>query len=114
MLNDEMEQENGQGTEMETSNGKKYATFSHTFTDEWAGKEVELAFRFSKPTLLLIKAMQKQAPRDSARAARNLLVNTIHPDDKAEFLTAAEEYPGVMTSFGSAVVKAVGIGEVGN
>lgn len=114
MLNDDMEQETAQGTEMETGNGKKYATFSHTFTDDWEGKEVDLSFRFSKPTPLLIKSMQKLAPRDSARASRNLLVNIVHPDDKAAFLSAVEEYPGLLTSFATAVIKGVGIGDVGN
>ena len=98
----------------EADNGRIYADFSHSFTDAWEKKDIEFTFRFGKPNKMVIKQMQKTAARDSAQASRNLLVNIIHPDDKAEFLTAAEEYPGLVTSFATAVIKAVGIGEVGN
>lgn len=94
--------------------GRKYALFTHIFMDNWEGREIEYKFRFAKPNHMLIKQMQKQAPRDSTLASRNVLVNTIHPEDKDAFIAAITEYPALINSFGNAVVRGVGVGEVGN
>lgn len=111
---DSYEMEPAQEAAQAQGAGRKYAEFSLTFTDAWEKKEVDFTFRFAKPGKMLIKQMQKTAPRDSAQAARNLLVNIIHPEEKAIFMAACEEYPGLMTSFSGAIIKAVGIGDVGN
>jgi hypothetical protein len=104
----------GAEEEQSANGGRKYAPFSHSFTDPWKDVELEFTFRFAKPGVLAVKQLQKTAGRDSARASRNLIVNQIHPDDKEAFFAAAEEYPGLITSFATAMAKAVGIGDLGN
>ncbi len=94
--------------------GKKYATFDHAFVDVWDETEKTFSFRFCRPSKVQIKMMQKTAGKDPTQAAQNLLVNIIHPDDKAAFLVAVEEYPGLITSFAGAIIKAVGIADLGN
>ena len=101
-------------TTPEVQNEKKYAKFEHSFSDPWEGVEKEFSFRFARPTKPQIKMMQKGAVKDAALAAQNLLVNIVHPDEKAAFLSAAEDYPGLVTSFCGAVIKAVGIADLGN
>ena len=100
---------------------RKFASFSHTFADPWAGEnaenaeEVTFSFRFAKPTKLQIQRMQDKAVKNPAQAARNLLSDTIHPEDKEKFLSALEEYPGIATSSTTAILKGVGISaELGN
>lgn len=94
--------------------GKKYAEFSHSFTDVWEEREASFTFRFARPGVPQIKQMQKTAGKDSALAARNLLAGIIHPEEKEAFLSAAEQYPGLITSFAGAIIKAVGIADLGN
>ena len=94
--------------------GRKYATFPHTFVDAWEDTEKSFEFRFAKPTKVQIQRMQQTAGKNSGMAARNLLLEIIHPDDKEPFSAAIEEYPGLTTSYAGAVIKAVGIADLGN
>ena len=100
--------------EIQENGGLKYATFEHTFTDKWEDVEKDFSFRFAKPTKMHIQRMQQTAGKNSAQAARNLLADIIHPEDKETFLSAAEAYPGLITSYAGAVIKAVGIADLGN
>ena len=95
-------------------NEKKYAKFNHSFSDPWEGTEQEFSFRFARPSKVQIKLMQKAAVKDYSQAMQNLLINIIHPDEKATLVAAAENYPGLYTSFGGAIIKAVGIADLGN
>lgn len=100
---------------------RKYVPFTHSFEDPWAGNSadeaqtVSLTFRFAKPTKAQIQRLQDKATRTPAQAARNLLLDVIHPDDRQEFTARLEEYPGIATSFSTAIIKGVGISaELGN
>lgn len=98
---------------------RRFAAIPFTFKDLWAEdedkREVSLNFRFSKPTKTQIKRVQDTAGRNAAQAARDLLISTIHPDDKDELLAKMEEYAGIATSYSTALLKAVGISaDVGN
>lgn len=100
---------------------RKYASFTHAFEDPWAGesaedgKTVRLTFRFAKPTKVQLQRLQDKATKNSTQAARNLLLDIIHPDDKEQFLGSAEEYPGITASFAGAILKGVGISaDLGN
>lgn len=55
---------------------RKYAEFKHSFTDSWENTEVQLSYRFAKPTKLEVKRMQDTVTKDSTQAARNLLLST--------------------------------------
>lgn len=100
---------------------RKYAAFTHSFVDSWAGenaedgKTVTLTFRFSKPTKIQMQRLQDKAVKNSSQASRNLLLDIIHPDDKERFIECAEEYPGITASFSTAILKGVGLSaDLGN
>lgn len=94
---------------------KKYAAFAFTFTDPWEGVDVELNFRFSKPTKTMIKRLQSTAGKDPAQAARNLLLDTVHPDEKDELIVKMDQYPGISTSYSTVLIRSVGIStDLGN
>ena len=88
---------------------RKYVTIPLSFRDIWEDKDVELAFRFAKPTKFEIKRLQDTAPKNSAQAAYNILLSTIHPEDKDALLAAMDDYPGIITSYSTALIKAVGL-----
>jgi len=94
---------------------RKYASFELSFLDKWENRDVELSFRFAKPSKLEIKRLQDTAGKNAAQASRNLLLSTVHPDDKDALTQAMEDYPGIATSFSTALIKGVGISsDLGN
>ncbi|WP_165064451.1 hypothetical protein [Desulfovibrio sp. ZJ200] len=105
----------------ESVSSRKYVPFTHSFEDPWAGESadegqtVSLTFRFAKPTKIQLQRLQDKAVKNSSQAARNLLLDIIHADDKERFLESMEEYPGITASFASAILKGVGISaDLGN
>ena len=100
---------------------RKYVSFSHTFADPWSGENAEdahdvtLTFRFAKPNQTQIQRLQDKAAKNAGQASRNLILDVVHPDDKQALSDAMEEYPGIATSFATAIIKGVGISaELGN
>lgn len=94
---------------------RKYAAFPHSFRDPWEDVDVELSFRFAKPTKTEIKRLQDSASKNQAQASRNLLLSTVHPEDKEGLTQAMDEYPGIATSYSTALIRAVGISaDLGN
>jgi hypothetical protein len=99
----------------DTATDRKYANFPHSFRDPWESADVELNFRFAKPTKTQIKRLTDTASRNPTQASRDLLIAAIHPDEKEELLAKLEEYPGIATSYSTALIKAVGISaDLGN
>lgn len=98
----------------DTQPTRKYAPFDLTFTDK--GRQGSRAV----PSLCQTHENGNQAPAGRGRenptqAARNLLLATIHPDDKERLTEALEEYPGIATTFSTALIRAVGIAaDLGN
>ena len=86
--------------------GRKYVSFSHTFSDPWSGdsaedaQDVTLSFRFAKPNKTQIQRLQDKAARNAAQASRNLVLDCVHPDDKQALSEAMEEL-GVETGISS-------------
>ncbi|CAK7024366.1 MAG: hypothetical protein DELT_02519 [Desulfovibrio sp.] len=102
-----------------STDGKRYAAIPFSFNDLWAEdedkREVAMNFRFAKPTKTQIKRLQDTASRNATQASRDMLLGTIHPDDKEALLAKMEDYPGIVTSYATALIKAVGISaDVGN
>ena len=100
---------------------RKYVLFSHTFADMWAGDSaddapvVTLSYRFAKPTKTQIQRLQDKAARNAGQASRNLVLDCVHPDDKQALTEAMEEYPGLSSTFATAILKGVGISaDLGN
>lgn len=98
-----------------TETGKKYASFKHSFRDPWEDADVEMDFHFSKPTKTQIKRLTDTASRQPTQASRDLLLSTIHPDEKEALLTKLEDYPGLASSYSAVLLKSVGISaDLGN
>ena len=104
---------------MSQTDSRKFVAFSYTFSDPWAGEnadgsledaqDVTLSFRFAKPGQTQIQRMQDKAMKAPGQAARNLLLDMVHPDDKQELMDSMEKYPGVTVSLAGAILKGVGI-----
>lgn len=92
---------------------RKYVEFSHSFEDPWGvdgdETEVKCTYRFAKPNKMQIKRLQDTAGKNAANAARNLVLDTVHPDDKDALVRAMEDYPGLATTLSGAILKGVGI-----
>lgn len=106
---------------MSQVDSRKYVSFSHTFSDPWSGENAEdaqdvtLTFRFAKPNKTQIQRLQDKAAKNAGQASRNLVFDVVHPDDKQALTDAMEDYPGIATSFATAIIKGVGISaELGN
>ena len=100
---------------------RKYVKLTHSFEDPWAGESAEYAnavsvtFRFAKPTKTNIQRLQDKAAKNYSQASRNLLIDVIHPEEREELMEKMEEYPGIATSFATAIIRGVGISaELGN
>lgn len=94
---------------------RKYAAIPLSFNDIWEEKDVEFNFRFAKPKKMEMKRLQDTAAKNPTQAARNILLSTVHPEDKDNLLAAMDEYPGIATSYSTALIKAVGLtADVGN
>ena len=104
----------------EQNDARKFVPFSHTFADPWSAEnadeaqDVTLKFRFAKPSKTQIQRLQDKAPKNAGQAARNLLLDVVHPEDKEALMENMEEYPGIVSSFATAIIKGVGIAELGN
>ena len=101
-----------------THEGRKFVRFTHTFTDHFLPEEeseVSISFHFSKPTEPQIKRLQNTAGKDASGAARNLLISTILPEQREKLKATLEDYPGLATTFSTALIKSAGISaELGN
>lgn len=95
--------------------GRVYAAFEHSFYDPWAKADIEARFRFAKPTKTQIKRLSDTAGKNAAQASRDLLIATIHPEEKDALQEKLEEYPGLAISFSSALIKTIGVtSDLGN
>ena len=93
----------------------KYAEFPHSFRDPWEGEDVELTYHFAKPSKAQVKRLQDTTGRNPTQASRNLLLDTVQPEEKADLTAKMDAYPGIATSFSTALIKAVGISaDLGN
>lgn len=106
---------------MSQLDSRKYVVFSHTFSDPWAGETADdaqdttVSIRFAKPNKTQIQRLQDKAVKNAAQASRNLILDVVHPEDKQALMDAMDEYPGIATSFATAIIKGVGISsDLGN
>ena len=94
---------------------KKYAAFSHTWNDPWEEKEITRDYRLAKPKREDINRFNKEVQKSPAVAQQNLVVATIHPDDKAACLADIEQWPGLLLTLANGLLKASGLSnDLGN
>lgn len=97
-----------------TPESRKYVSFDHAWTDPWTEAEVSVSYRFARPTPAQIKRMQATASKNAPAAARNLILDVIHAEDREAFMRESENYPGLVTTMAGALIKAVGLADLGN
>jgi hypothetical protein len=96
------------------SKDKGYKEFSHEFFDTFEGKDVSFSIKFAKPSPQATEKAQKQMMKSPNRALKNLCLSAVHPDDKEKMQADFKEYSGLASTFGGALLKASGFGELGN
>lgn len=96
------------------SKDKGYQEFSHEFFDTFQGKDVSVAVRFTKPKPQATERAQKQMMKSPNLALKNLCLSAVHPDDKENMQETFKEHSGLASTFGGALLKACGFGELGN
>ena len=92
----------------------KYVEFKHGFEDRFNGGDVEVCYRFRRPTPQEMARAQKSVLKDSGQAMRNLCLDLVHPEDKDRMVKEFEEWPGLPTTMGTAIFQSVGVGNLGN
>jgi hypothetical protein len=97
-----------------TTNETEYKALKHDFLDRFKGQDVEFSFRFKRPTTPQSNRVQKTALKNAGQAFKNLILETVHPEDKAELQAALDEYPGLASTFGGALMGSCGFGDLGN
>jgi hypothetical protein len=100
--------------QVKDSKEKGYSEFSHEFFDTFEGKDVSVSIRFGKPTPQATERAQKQMMKSPNLALKNLCLSAVHPDDKEQMQQTFKEYSGLASTFGGALLKACGFGELGN
>jgi len=94
---------------------KKYAVFSHVWHDPWEGKEISREYRLARPGRDDVNRFNKEVQKSPATAQQNLVMGLIHPEDKSGCLADLEQYPGLLVTLASGVLKASGLsGDLGN
>lgn len=87
---------------------------THDFYDAFKKEDVSVAIRFKKPTSKTAERAQKEMVKSPVRAFSNLCSACVLPEDKDAYIAAVKEYPGLATTFGGALLKSCGFGDLGN
>ncbi len=93
---------------------KEYHEFTHEFFDTFRGEDVSFSIRFTPPSPQATERAQKQMLKSPNLSLKNLCMSAVHPDDKEAMKEAFKAYPGLASTFGGALLKACGFGDLGN
>jgi hypothetical protein len=99
---------------MDKSEERQYKELRHTWHDIWKDEDISVSYRFARPTVSELKRMQHTAAKNTAAAAQQLVIDTIHPDDKEKFLAALEIYPLLVVTLSTVLVESCGMANLGN
>ncbi|NDY73987.1 hypothetical protein DO021_19650 [Desulfobacter hydrogenophilus] len=103
-----------ENTEEQAATGPKYKAFTHDFFDSFSEQDVSVSLRFAQPGAKSTERAQKQMMKSPTLALKNLCAGSVHPDDKALMTEKFEAFPGLASTFGGALLKACGFGDLGN
>jgi len=92
----------------------EYVELNHEFFDRFEDKDVNFKFHFKRPGTPQVNRVQKTALKNAGQAFRNLIMETINPDEKSDLKTALDDYPGLASTFGGALMASCGFGDLGN
>lgn len=89
-----------------------YVPFTVEFED-FGESEITRTYRFTKPTKPKIQRCQKDMVKSPDRAYRALVIDCVHPDDRADLRADIEEYPGLPATFGNEILRRSGFDSLG-
>jgi len=92
----------------------EYVELKHDFYDHFSGTDKEFIFNFKRPSTPQVNRFQKLALKNAGQAFRNLIMETVKPDDKTKLKAALDGYPGLASAFGGALMASCGFGDLGN
>ncbi|MGE4319623.1 MAG: hypothetical protein AB7E96_12065 [Deferribacterales bacterium] len=91
----------------------QYLTLDAEF-ENWGGDSVKITHKFSKPSKTMIERTNADIQKNKGeRAMATLLLQLVHPDEKAALTSELEDYPGLKQSFSDAIYVKLGYNSVG-
>ena len=100
--------------EKETPKATEYVELKHEFFDRFKGEDVSFVFHFKRPSTPQVNRVQKTVLKNAGQAFRNLIVETVQPEEKDQLKTALDDYSGLASTFGGALMGSCGFGDLGN
>lgn len=90
--------ENKEKVEMiHTEKRRKTYRVNIVLENEEEGQDpIELGYRFNEPTPIQFNRYVKELAKDTLKAAKNLVLSNIFPEDKEKLLDDMEKYPGLL------------------
>jgi len=92
----------------------KYVELKHEFFDRFKDKDVIFIFHFKRPSTPQVNRVQKSVLKNAGQAFRNLIMETVQPEEKEQLKTALDDYSGLASTFGGALMGSCGFGDLGN
>jgi len=93
---------------------KEYVELKHEFFDRFEEEDVTVKFHFKRPSTPQVNRTQKTVLKNAGQAFRNLLIETVKPDEKESLKTHLQKYPGLASTFGGGLMASCGFGDLGN
>ena len=84
---------------------RAYFPVTTDFFDMWEQKTVKQTFRFSLPHMTAVEAVAVLAGEDREKAAQVLLMNCVHPEDKARLEKHIRQYPVFAQSCANTIME---------
>lgn len=92
----------------------EYVELKHEFFDRFKDADVTFKFHFKRPSRPQVARVQKSVLKNAGQAFRNLIMETVKPEDQDALKTALDEYSGLASTFGGALMASCGFGDLGN
>ncbi|WP_419787214.1 hypothetical protein [Pseudodesulfovibrio sp.] len=100
--------------ENEPIKATEFVELNHEFFDRFKDKDVSFKFHFKRPSTPQVQRVQKTVLKNAGQAFKNLIMETIQPEEKAQLKEALEDYSGLASTFGGALMSSCGFGDLGN
>lgn len=91
-----------------------FKEFRHAFFDSFTEKDIEVCYRFKRPTPQDAERAQKRMFKSPGQALRDMCTSVVHPDDKEKMMNDFKDYPGLPSTLGTALLKSIGFADLGN
>lgn len=97
-----------------TTKATEFVELKHEFFDRFKDEDVSFKFHFRRPSTPQVNRVQKTVLKNAGQAFRNLIMETVKPEEKEQLKTALDDYSGLASTFGGALMGSCGFGDLGN